>query len=63
MNMIKVKNLNAGYGKLQILFDVNAKIGEAVVDNDIDLEKYGIEKDEVIIFKQMKKNKNRYCIY
>jgi DNA repair protein RecN (Recombination protein N) len=43
-------------------FDVNAKIGEAVVDNDIDLEKYGIEKDEVIIFKQMKKNKNRYFI-
>ncbi|EHP89510.1 ABC transporter related protein [Methanotorris formicicus Mc-S-70] len=26
MNMIKVKNLNAGYGKLQILFDVDAKI-------------------------------------
>ncbi len=26
MVMIDVKNLNAGYGKLQILFDVNAKI-------------------------------------
>ncbi|ADG13110.1 ABC transporter related protein [Methanocaldococcus infernus ME] len=26
--MIDVKNLNAGYGKLQILFDVNAKIRE-----------------------------------
>ena len=26
MSIIKVKNLNAGYGKLQILFDVNATI-------------------------------------
>ena len=43
-------------------FDVNAKISEAVVDNDINLEEYGIENDEVIIFKQIKKNKNRYFI-
>ncbi|WP_457564213.1 AAA family ATPase [Caminibacter sp.] len=43
-------------------FDVNAKISEAVVDNDLDLEKYGIEKDEITIFKQVKKNKSRYFI-
>jgi len=43
-------------------FDVNAKLSEAVVDNKIDLEKYGLENDEVIIFRQIKKNKNRYFI-
>ncbi|GAX88238.1 DNA repair protein RecN [Lebetimonas natsushimae] len=43
-------------------FDVNAALSEAVVDANIDLEKYGIESDEVIIFKQIKKNKNRYFI-
>jgi DNA repair protein RecN (Recombination protein N) len=43
-------------------FDVNAKISEAVVDNDLDLEKYGIEKDEITVFRQIKKNKNRYFI-
>ncbi len=43
-------------------FDVNAKIGEATVNNKIDLEKYGLENDEEIIFRQIKKNKNRYFI-
>jgi DNA repair protein RecN (Recombination protein N) len=43
-------------------FDVNAALSEAVVDASIDLEKYGIENDDVIIFKQIKKNKNRYFI-
>ncbi|MEO1923989.1 MAG: AAA family ATPase [Nautiliaceae bacterium] len=43
-------------------FDVNAKISEAVVDNDLDLEKYGIEKEDITIFRQVKKNKSRYFI-
>ena len=43
-------------------FDLNAKLGEAVVDNEMDLEKYGLENDEIIIFKQIKKNKNRFFI-
>ena len=43
-------------------FDANAKVGEVVVDNDLDLEKLGIEKDDVYIFRQVKKNKNRYFI-
>jgi DNA repair protein RecN (Recombination protein N) len=43
-------------------FDVNAKISEAVVDNEIDLEKYGIEKDEITVFRQIKKSKSRYFI-
>ncbi len=43
-------------------FDVNAKISEAIVNNKIDLEKYGLENDEEIIFRQIKKNKNRYFI-
>jgi DNA repair protein RecN (Recombination protein N) len=43
-------------------FDVNAALSEAVVDANVDLEKYGIENDEVLIFRQIKKNKNRYFI-
>ena len=43
-------------------FDVNAKISEAVVVQEIDLEKYGLENDDIIIFRQIKKNKNRYFI-
>ena len=43
-------------------FDLNAKLGEAVVDNNIDLEEYGLENDEILIFKQIKKNKNRFFI-
>jgi DNA repair protein RecN (Recombination protein N) len=43
-------------------FDVNASLSEAVVDSNVDLEKYGIENDEVLIFRQIKKNKNRYFI-
>ena len=43
-------------------FDVNAKISEAIVNQEINLEKYGIENDEIIIFRQIKKHKNRYFI-
>ena len=43
-------------------FDLNAKLGEAVVDNKLDLEKYGFEEEDVVIFKQIKKNKNRFFI-
>jgi len=43
-------------------FDVNAKLSEAMVLHDIDLENYGLENDEVLIFRQIKKNKNRYFI-
>jgi len=43
-------------------FDLNAKLGEAVVDSDIDLEEYGLENDDVLIFKQIKKTKNRFFI-
>ena len=43
-------------------FDLNAKFGEAIVDNKIDLEKYGLEDDDVLIFKQIKKSKNRFFI-
>lgn len=43
-------------------FDVNAKISEAIIDNKLDLSDYGIETDDDIIFKQIKKNKSRYFI-
>ena len=43
-------------------FDINAKISEAIVNQNIDLEQYGLESDEVLIFRQIKKNKNRYFI-
>ena len=43
-------------------FDLNAKLGEAIVDADINLEQYGLENDDILIFKQMKKNKNRFFI-
>ena len=43
-------------------FDVNAKLSEAVVDNRIDLEKWGLEEDDFLVFRQIKKNKNRYFI-
>jgi len=43
-------------------FDLNAKIGEAVVNADVNLEDYGIENDDVLIFKQIKKTKNRFFI-
>jgi DNA repair protein RecN (Recombination protein N) len=43
-------------------FDVNAKIGEAIVDNHLDLSDYGIDVEDEIIFKQIKKNKSRYFI-
>ena len=43
-------------------FDAKASLSEAVLNYEIDLEKYGLENDEEIIFKQIKKNKNRYFI-
>jgi len=43
-------------------FDMNAKLGEAVVDTDVDLEEYGLENDDILIFKQIKKAKNRFFI-
>jgi len=43
-------------------FDMNAKLGEAVIDTNIDLQEYGLESDDVLIFKQIKKNKNRFFI-
>ena len=43
-------------------FDINAKISESIINNKIDLEKYGLENDEELIFRQIKKNKNRYFI-
>ena len=43
-------------------FDGVAKLSEAAVDEKLDLEKYGIEEDEINIFRQIKKNKNRYFI-
>jgi len=43
-------------------FDVNAKLAEAIVAKKIDLSEYGIDIDDEIIFKQMKKNKTRYFI-
>jgi len=43
-------------------FDVNAKISEALIDNKLDLSEYGIEVEDEIIFKQIKKNKSRYFI-
>ena len=43
-------------------FEGKASLSEAIVDNKIDLEKYGLESDEILIFRQIKKNKNRYFI-
>jgi len=43
-------------------FDVNAKLSEALVDNKLDLSENGIEVEDEIIFKQIKKNKSRYFI-
>ena len=43
-------------------FDLNAKSAEAVVNADINLEEYGIENDDCLIFKQIKKTKNRFFI-
>ena len=42
--------------------DLNAKLGEAIIDNQIDLQNYGLENDDILIFKQVKKNKNRFFI-
>jgi DNA repair protein RecN (Recombination protein N) len=43
-------------------FDSNAKLSEAIINQKINLENYGIEVDEEIIFKRIKKEKTRYFI-
>jgi len=43
-------------------FDLNAKLGEAVVDADVELEEYGLQSEDVLIFRQIKKAKNRFFI-
>jgi DNA repair protein RecN (Recombination protein N) len=43
-------------------FDVNAQLSEAIIDYKINLEDFGIEVDEEIIFKKVKKGKTRYFI-
>jgi DNA repair protein RecN (Recombination protein N) len=43
-------------------FDANAKVSEAIIDDKIDLSEFGIEIDEEIIFKEIKKDKTRYFI-
>jgi len=43
-------------------FDVNAKISEALVDKNVDLSEYGIDVEDGLIFRQIKKAKSRYFI-
>ena len=43
-------------------FDANAELSEALIDDRIDLEEYGIEVEDEIIFRQIKKEKTRYFI-
>ncbi len=43
-------------------FDANAQLSEAIIDDKIDLTDFGIEVDEEIIFKEIKKDKTRYFI-
>ena len=43
-------------------FDANAQLSEALIDEKVDLSDYGIESDDEIIFKQIKKEKIRYFI-
>ena len=42
--------------------DANASLSEALIDDEVDLEEFGIEVDEAIIFKEIKKEKTRYFI-
>ncbi len=39
-----------------------AKLSESIVDFDLNLEEYGLEKEDLYIFKQVKKDKNRYFV-
>jgi len=43
-------------------FDANAQLSEAIIDDRLDLSEFGIETDEEIIFKEIKKEKTRYFI-
>jgi DNA repair protein RecN (Recombination protein N) len=43
-------------------FDASAELSEAIIDDKIDLSEFGIEVDEEIIFKEIKKDKTRYFI-
>jgi DNA repair protein RecN (Recombination protein N) len=43
-------------------FDANAELSEAIIDDKLDLSEFGIETDEEIIFKEIKKEKTRYFI-
>jgi len=43
-------------------FDASAEMSEAIIDDKINLDKFGIEVDEEIIFKEIKKEKTRYFI-
>jgi len=43
-------------------FDASAEMSEALIDEKINLEEFGIEVEEEIIFKEIKKGKTRYFI-
>jgi len=43
-------------------FDANATMSEALLDENIDLSEFGIEVDDELIFKQIKREKIRYFI-
>ena len=43
-------------------FEANASLSEAILDDKIDLNEFGIEVDDEMIFKQIKKEKTRYFI-
>ena len=42
--------------------DTNAKLSEVTFNNKINLDEFGIETDEITIFRQIKKEKTRYFI-
>jgi len=42
--------------------EANAKLSEVIFNNSINLEDFGIESDEITIFRQIKKGKLRYFI-
>ena len=43
-------------------FEANAELSEALIDDSLDLSEYGIEIEDEIIFKEIKKEKTRYFI-
>jgi len=42
--------------------EAKANLSEAIINYKMNLEEYGLEGDEELIFRQIKKNKNRYFI-